>query len=141
MATGWGAKQSTKAFKKLGQTKAMQGLKEQAKATTEFISKTAKNVKADFVKSKAYTTPKAKLDKFAQTKFGKPIVKFFKAIGNGISFVYNKIKAGVNYVKGKIKSVKAETYEKVAVNTTAASGGIASGVTAIKEQSEKGSEE
>lgn len=141
MATGWGAKQSIKAFKKLGQTKAMQGLKEQAKATTEFISKTAKNVKADFVKSKAYTTPKAKFDKFAQTKFGKPIVKFFKAIGNGISFVYNKIKAGVNYVKGKIKSVKAETYEKAAVNTTAASGGIASGVTAIKEQSEKGSEE
>ena len=32
MATGWGAKQSIKAFKKLGQTKAMQGLKEQAKA-------------------------------------------------------------------------------------------------------------
>ena len=34
-------------------------------------------------------------------------------------------------------SVKKETYEKATVNTVGASGGIASGVTALKEQSEK----
>ena len=40
-------------------------------------------------------------------------------------------------VLNKIKGVKKETYEKVAVNTVGVSGGIASGVTALKEQTEK----
>ena len=43
----------------------------------------------------------------------------------------------MNWVLNKIKGVKKETYEKVAVNTVGVSGGIASGVTALKEQTEK----
>ena len=138
MATGWGAKKSIKAFQKLGNTNVMQGLKKQAVDTQEFIKKTAKIVKTEFIKSDAYKTPKAKLDKFATTKIGKPITKFFKAIGTGISTVYGKTRDGIKYVINKIKSVKKETYEKATVNTVGVSGGIASGVTALKEQDEKG---
>lgn len=141
MATGWGAKQSIKAFQKLGKTEVMQGLKKQAVNTNKFIKEAAKTVKTEFLKSDAYKTPKAKLDKFATTKVGKPITKFFKAIGTGISTVYGKIKTGTNYIITKIKGVKKETYEKATVNTVGASGGIASGVTALKEQDEKGRED
>ena len=135
------AKQSIKAFQKLGKTEVMQGLKKQAVNTNKFIKEAAKTVKTEFLKSDAYKTPKAKLNKFATTKVGKPITKFFKAIGTGISTVYGKIKTGTNYIITKIKGVKKETYEKATVNTVGASGGIASGVTALKEKEEKGRED
>ena len=140
MATGWGAKKSIGAFQKLGKTDAIKGLNKQIKATNEFLKKAGTTVKTEFLKSDAYKLPKAKFEKFAKTKFGKPVTKFFGAIGKGISYVWGKTKSAYNFVYKKITNVKKETYEKATVNVVGASGGIASGVTAIKENSEKGKE-
>ena len=60
-----------------------------------------------------------------------------RKVGNTIKdSVYNKIKNGVTFVINKIKGVKKETYKNAAINTIGVSGGIASGVTAMKEKSE-----
>ena len=85
--------------------------------------------------------PANKINKFEKTKVGKPVVGFFKAIGKGVSTVYNAVKTGVTKIYTKIRGVKKGTYEKAAVNFMGASGGVASGVTALKEQDEaKGKE-
>ena len=63
-------------------------------------------------------------------------MKFFKNVAKGVKKVYNTVKKGVKHVFDKIKGVKKETWEKATVNTVGVSGGIASGVTAIKEKSE-----
>lgn len=138
MATGWGTKKSIKAFQKLGQTKVMQGIKSQIIETNKFLKSAGKAIKTEFLKSDAYKKPKTKIDEFAKTKNGKPIINFFKSIGEGISAITNGIKSGIKYIYKKITGVKGETYEKATVNIVGTSGGIASGVTAIKEQSEKG---
>lgn len=144
MATGWGAKKSIQGFKALNKSKAVVGMKAELNKTYEAAKKGVKSLWEKFTKTKAYTTPKEKLvelgDKFAKSKIGKPIVKAFNATKEFVEKVYDKVKTGVDWVLGKIKSVKKETYEKVAVNTVGASGGVASGVTALKEQSEKDAE-
>ena len=137
MAAGWGTGKSIKGLEKLGDTKFVKDAKTQLKATNEFVSKTAKNIKTDFINSEAYKLHNLKLEKARQSKFWGPVLKFFGAIGKGIKFVYTKIKNGINYIINKIKSVKAETWKKATVNTVGISGGIASGVTAAKESVEE----
>ncbi len=140
MATGWGTKKSIQAFAKLGKTNTMQSIKKQLINTQEFLSKATKAVKEEFLKSDAYKKPVEKINKWEKGKVMGPVIKFFKAIGKGISTGYNKVKDGVKFVYKKLSSIKKETYEKATVNTVGVSGGIASGVTALKEQDEKGKE-
>ena len=144
MATGWGAKKSIDGFAKLNKTKDVVGMKTKLgkvwTAAKVFVGKLFKK----FTESKIYTTPKAKLNelgtKFANSKIGKPIAKAYDAVKAFVGKGIKKVKAGVNWVLNKIKGVKKETYEKAVVNTVGVSGGIASGVTALKDQSEKDSE-
>lgn len=138
MATGWGAKKSIQAFSKINKSEAMQGIKKHIKATNKFIKDSAKTISSKFKESDAYKMPLNKIKKLETTKVGGPIIRFFKAIGNGIKKVYTTVKKGFEYILGKIRSVKKETYEKAAVNFTGASGGVAAGVTTLKEQDEKG---
>ena len=139
MATGFGTKKTIQLLSKINKSKAVEGFKKQIKATNEFAKKSAGTIKKEFKASDAYRMPANAINKFANV--GKPVVGFFKTIGKGVSIVYNAIKTGVNKVVNKIKSVKKETYEKATVNFMGASGGVASGVTAVKEKSEaKGKE-
>lgn len=136
MATGFGTKKTIQLLSKINKSSAVEHLKKQIKATTAFIKKAGKTIKTEFKASDAYKMPAKTINKFSQTKIGKPVVSFFKAVGNGVSTVYNAVKAGVNKVVNKLKSIKKETYEKATVNFMGASGGVASGVTAIKEKEE-----
>lgn len=144
MATGWGAKKSIAGMKALNKAKAVVGMKTKFgkawAATKEFAGKIWKK----FTDSKVYTTPKNKLNelgkKFANSKIGKPITKAYNSVKDFVGKGVKKVKDGLNWVLNKIKGVKKETYEKAAVNTVGVSGGIASGVTALKEQGEKDSE-
>lgn len=144
MATGWGAKKSIQGFSKLNKTAAVKDLKKHASATKEFIKTSAKTVKKIFVKSDAYQMPanaiKRNYDKFAKTKVGKPIVSFLESVGQGIKSIYKSIKTGIEHVIKKIKGIDKAKAEKATVNTVAVSGGVASGVTAIKEKQEAGEE-
>lgn len=144
MATGWGAKKSISGFKTLNKTKAVVGIKKELNTAYKTAKKEAKSLWKSFTKTSIYTTPKAKLNewgtKFAKTKIGKPITEGFNATKKFVGNTYNKAKDGINWIIAKVKGVKSETYEKVTVNTVGASGGIASGVTALKEQNEKDAE-
>lgn len=141
MATGWGAKKSIQGFKALNKAKAVVKIKKDFSSAYNTVKNEAHTLWEKFTKTKVYTTPKEKFNKwgakFAETKVGKPIVKGLKATKEFLGTVNQKIKKGIDWVLGKIKNVKKETYEKATVNTVGASGGIASGVTALKEQSEK----
>lgn len=140
MATGWGAKKSFEGVSKLLKTTPMQKFKAHLKATKKFIIDTAKTIKEKFLKSEAYQMPakaiKKQYEKFAKSKIGEPIVRFFSSVKKGVVSVYNKIKNSVTFVINKINGVKKETYKNAAINTIGVSGGIASGVTAMKEKSE-----
>ena len=144
MATGWGAKKSIAGMKALNKAKAVVGMKTKFgkawAATKEFAGKIWKK----FMDSKVYTTPKNKLNKlgkkFANSKIGKPITKAYNSVKDFVGKGVKKVKDGLNWILNKIKGVKKETYENVAVNTVGVSGGVASGVTALKEQGEKDSE-
>ena len=138
MATGWGTKKTIHAFSKIGQSAPVQGIKKQIKATNTFIKDTFATISKNFKKSEAYKMPLAQINKFEKTKVGAPIVKFAKAVGNGIKAVYNTVKKGIKFIYNKITGVKKETYEKATVNFVGASGGVAAGVTTLKEQSEAG---
>lgn len=144
MATGWGTKKSIAGMKALNKAKAVVGMKAKVAKAWTAVKDFAGKIFKKFKESKIYTTPKAKFNKlatkFAKSKVGKPIAKAYNATKNFIGKGVKKVKAGVNWVLNKIKSVKSETYEKAAVNTVGVSGGIASGVTALKDQSEKDSE-
>ncbi len=136
MAAGFGTKKTIQLLSETNKLSAVQALKQQIKATNTFIKETAKTIKTKFLASDAYKMPANKINKFAETKVGKPVVGFFKAIGKGVSTVYNAVKTGITKIYNKIRGVKKETYEKAAVNFMGASGGVASGVTALKEQDE-----
>ena len=138
MATGWGAKKSIQAFSKIAKSAPVQGIKKQIKATNTFIKDAFATISTKFKKSEAYKMPLAQINKFEKTKVGAPIVKFAKAVGNGIKAVYNTVKKGIKFIYNKITGVKKETYEKATVNFVGASGGVAAGVTTLKEQSEAG---
>lgn len=138
MATGWGAKKSIQAFSKIGKSAPVQGIKKQIKATNTFIKEAYATIGTKFKKSDAYKMPLAKINKWEKTKVGGPIIKFAKAVGKGIKAVYNTVKKGIRFVYNKITGVKKETYEKATVNFVGASGGVAAGVTTLKEQDEAG---
>ena len=144
MATGWGTKKSIAGMKALNKAKAVVGMKAKFTKAWTAAKDFAGKIFKKFTESKIYTTPKAKFNKlatkFAKSKVGKPIAKAYNATKNFIGKGFKKVKAGVNWVLNKIKGVKKETYEKAAVNTVGVSGGIASGVTALKEQNEKDAE-
>lgn len=145
MATGWGTKKTIQIFAKLAKSAPMQNIKTHIKDVNSFVKTTFKNIKTSFKKSEVYTIPanaiKKKYNKFGKTKVGAPITSFLTSVKNGISKVYNAIKGGLTKVYNKIKGTKKETYEKAAVNFVGASGGVASGVTALKEQDETAGEE
>ncbi len=138
MATGWGTKKSIQAMGKILKSAPAQGIKKHIKATKDFVLDEAKTIKAKFKKSEAYTMPANALKNFSESKIGSPVAKFFTAIGKGIKKVYNTVKNGFNHIINKIKGVKKETYEKATVNFVGASGGVAAGVTTLKEQDEAG---
>lgn len=135
MAAGWGTKKSLTGLGKLGKTKAMQGVKKQIIDCKISTVKTAESLRTRFMASKFVAKIKNGWHKFGEKKIGKPIVKFLNAIGSGIKKVYNTVSTGIKYVWNKIRGVKQETWEKATVNTVGVSGGIASGVTALKEKS------
>lgn len=141
MASGWGTKKSIVGLKKLVNTDAVKSVRVHAKETKKFIFENAKLLKANFLKSKVYTMPansiKKAYAKFSKTQIGEPLVKFFNKIGNGIKAGYTKIKNGIKHLWNKIRGVKNKTWEKATVNTVGVSGGVASGVTALKEQDKK----
>lgn len=141
MASGWGTKKSLAGLKKLVNTDAVKSVRVHAKETKKFVFDNAKLLKANFIKSKVYTMPansiKKAYAKFSKTKIGEPLVKFFNKIGNGIKAGYTKVKNGIKHLWNKIRGVKNETWEKATVNTVGVSGGVASGVTALKEQDKK----
>ncbi len=140
MATGWGAKKSIQGFAKLNKSAAMTSVKKHANATNEFLKTSAKTFKKEFLKSDAYKMPanaiKKQYKKFAKTKIGKPISEFFESIGNGISTLFKDLISGIKHLYRKAKGIDKDKVEKITVNTAGVSGGIASGVTAIKEKQE-----
>lgn len=139
MATGWGTKKSLAGLSKLGKTKAVQGLKKQTLDCKIKTVKTAKSLKTKFLDSKFYTKISNSIangwNKFGEKKIGKPIVKFFNTVGSGIKTAYKKVASGLKQAWNSIRGVKKETWENATVNTVGVSGGIASGVTALKEKS------
>ena len=141
MATGWGTKQSMHGLSKLFKTKPMLAIKNHLKEVAKFVKESSKTIKTKFLESEAYTKPtkwiSEKWAKLGESKFGKPIVNTIESIGKGIAKVYNVIKSGVKYVVDKIKGVKTETWKSATVNTVGVSGGLASGVTALKEAEDK----
>lgn len=141
MATGWGAKKSIAGMKALNKAKAVVGMKAKLGKAWTAVKEFAGKIWKKFTDSKVYTTPKNKLnklgEKFANSKIGKPITKAYNSVKDFVGKGFKKVKDGLNWVLNKIKGVKKETYEKAAVNTVGVSGGIASGVTALKEQNEK----
>ena len=141
MATGWGAKKSIAGMKALNKAKAVVGMKAKLGKAWTAVKEFAGKIWKKFTDSKFYTTPKNKLnklgEKFANSKIGKPITKAYNSVKDFVGKGFKKVKDGLNWVLNKIKGVKKETYEKAAVNTVGVSGGIASGVTALKEQNEK----
>lgn len=141
MATGWGAKKSIAGMKALNKAKAVVGMKAKLGKAWTAVKEFAGKIWKKFTDSKVYTTPKNKLnklgEKFANSKIGKPITKAYDSVKDFVGKGFKKVKDGLNWILNKIKGVKKETYEKAAVNTVGVSGGIASGVTALKEQNEK----
>ena len=141
MATGWGAKKSIAGMKALNKAKAVVGMKTKLGKAWTAVKEFAGKIWKKFTDSKVYTTPKNKLnklgEKFANSKIGKPITKAYNSVKDFVGKGFKKVKDGLNWILNKIKGVKKETYEKAAVNTVGVSGGIASGVTALKEQNEK----
>lgn len=142
MATGWGAKKSIAAFSKIAKSAPVQSMKKHMKATKDFIVGSFKTIKTEFKKSEAYTMPanavKKQYKKFSETKIGAPIVKFFKTVKTGLSNIKQKIADGFTAIRNKIKGIKKEKVENATVNFVGASGGVAAGVTALKEKDEAG---
>ncbi len=145
MATGWGTKKSLQGFSRLSKTAPVKNFFNYIKNTGKFIKKTFSTIKKDFLASDVYQKPanaiKKQYNKFAKTKIGAPITKFFSNVKDGVSTIYKNIRKGLKSFWEKVKGVKKETYEKAAVNTVGVSGGIASGVTAVKETQEKNKKE
>lgn len=141
MATGWGTKKSIQAFSKLAQSKPVKNFVNYVKDTRKFIKTAFSTVKKQFLASDVYKKPsntiKTQYNKFAKTKVGAPVTKFYENVKDGVKTIYKDIKNGLKSIWKSIKGVKKETYEKAAVNTIGTSGGIASGVTALKETQEK----
>lgn len=151
MAAGWGTGKTFTGIKRLIKSKPVQGFFEKVGSAKDSVVKYGKSLKEKFLKSKLYTKPadslKAQKAKFLKTKFGKKLNsiytsikenKIVKSIVKGYTTVKTKVKDAFKYVHDKIKGVKPETYKKAAENTVGVSGGIASGVNALKDNSQNG---
>lgn len=142
MATGWGAKKSIQGFAKLNKSAAMTSVKKHASATKEFVKTSAKTLKKNFIESDAYKMPansiKKQYKKFASSKLGKPVATFFEAVYRGISELSKDLIKVMKYLYKKVTGIDKVKAEKYVVNTAGVSGGVASGVTAIKEKQEAG---
>lgn len=138
MATGWGTKKSLAGLNRLYNSKAMQGVKAESIKLKLATAKTSRSLKTRFLDSTLYknvsNSVKNSWKKLGEKKAGKPIVDFFNAVGSGIKTIYTKVSDGIGNLWNKIKGVKKETWEKATVNTVGTSGGIAAGVTALKEK-------
>ena len=141
MATGWGTKQSIKAFSKLAKSTPIKNFYNSIKDARTFLKNAYIAVKQQFLESNVYKKPaeaiKKQYNKFAKTTIGKPVTKYYEAFTDGLKTMYRDAKNSIKSLWKRIKGVKKETYEKAVVNTVGTSGGIASGVTAIKETQEK----
>ena len=140
MATGWGAGKSIDGmrslYKKAPVQKAKNGVKSGFKFVKEQFAAAKKWIKGTDIYKKAAT----KLNKFfSEHKFGKKLTSIYNSIKDS-NFV-KSVKKGIKSIIDKFKGVKGETYKKVATNTVGVSGGIASGVNAIKEKSDAGEDE
>jgi len=138
MAAGWGTKKSIVGFSKLAKTAPAKNLKTYFKDTYSFIKTTLKTTKKNFLESNVYKKPAEAISKnykkFGTTQFGGPIVKFFNAVGRGIKNVYKAVKKAVGDLVDNLKAIKKEKYQSAAVNTVGVSGGVSSGVMALKEK-------
>ncbi len=154
MAAGWGAGKSWSGISKLIKSKPVQGFIKKTVSAKDSVVKFAESLKEKFLNSKLYTKPakavKAQKTKFLKTKFGKKLTsiynsikenKIVKSIVKGYTTVKTKVKDAFKHIHDKIKGVKPEAYKKATENTVGVSGGIASGVTALKDKSETGAEE
>lgn len=145
MATGWGTKKSIQGISNIAKSAPMQSFVRYMKDTRQFMKKALSNVKKEFLTSNVYKKPanamKNQYDKFAKTKIGKPVTKFLEATKDGLETICIDIRIGLKSLWRKIKGVKKETYEKVVINTIGTSGGIAAGVTTLKENQEKNKKE
>lgn len=141
MATGWGTKKSLGGLSKLAKTKAVRGIKNGINSFMTSMKKAGKVTKKTIITSDSYKNTikaiKNTYAKFGETTFGKPVTKFLNSIGSGIKSGYKAVAKGLKNTWKSIKGVKKETWEKATVNTVGVSGGIASGVTALKEKGGK----
>lgn len=145
VGSGWGLRQTIKFFKEINNSKFVKSIKGHLKDCKNFISDSAKTIKSKFLASEAYKKPanaiKRQYNKFADTKIGKPIDKFFKAIKKGIVAVKNKISEGFQYISKKIKGIDKKNAEDTAVNIVGGSTGVAAGINSVRKEQEKGAEE
>lgn len=141
IGSGWGLRQFVKFVKEVKASKFAKNVKEYAGSVKQFIVDSYKAVKVKLANADFYKKPteyvKNKYAKFAKTKFGEPIAKFFTYIKEGIKTIGKKVSDGYTYVKTKIKGIDSKKAEDFAVNTVGASTGVAAGINAIKEKDEK----
>lgn len=135
MAMVWGSKKSIGAMESLANTKKVKAFTANTKGKfnkfKDVVGGAFQKIKnSKFVKSITNFINK-KVDKFNNSKVGKnPIVK---SIVNGVKTAKNWIVKSYNTVVNKIKGIKGETVKNTAVNTMGVSGGVTSGVAAMKE--------
>lgn len=158
MAIGWGGKKTISGIKELLKsdagvkftTKIKDGftaVKDAFKNSKDFVKTEYKKVKTDFKQTNFYNKSKTKYDNFFEnTTFGKKLVSIknkikdnsvYQKVTGGISDAYKWCKNGITNTYRKIAGIKGEQVEKATVNTLGVSGGVASGVTALKEQSKE----
>ncbi len=151
MAAGWGAGKSWTGISRLIKSKPVQNMIKKTVSAKDAVVSFGKSLKEKFVKSKLYTKPVESLQtqkaKFLKTKFGKKLNSIYtsikenkvvKSIVSGYKIVKTKVQDAFKYVHDKIKGIKPESYKKATENTVGVSGGIASGVTAMKDKNEAG---
>ena len=129
----------SKAFKN---SEFMKNAQKYGKEFKDFASKSWKNFKENFKESKVYRKPAAavkwKYHKFKTSKFGEPIVNFTKKVAGYINTGIQAVKDAKNWLVGKFKSIKTETYEKAAVGTVGTASGACAIGNQIKENQEAG---
>lgn len=136
MAGGWGAKKSIEGAQALTKKAPVVSFKNNLKSGFKTVKATSAKVLKKFAESKFASKIKTKYAEFGETKFGKPIVKFFNKTGEFFKNAYNKTAKVLEPVINKIKGVKKEKAENIAVNSIGVSSGVASGVSSIQEKSE-----
>ena len=158
MAIGWGGRKTILGIKELLKsdagvkftTKLKDGftaVKDAVKNSKDFIKTQYKQIKSNFKQTNFYNKSKNKYDNFFEnTAFGKKLVSVknkikdnsvYQKVTGGISDAYKWCKNGITNMYRKIAGIKGEQVEKATVNTLGVSGGVASGVTALKEQSKE----